>query len=66
MLKADRLTCSLVSQQVPPPPERDVDQDDNQDIDRNHISCIEAIGHETYVGVGTDILVYYRTKIVRR
>jgi len=30
------------------------------------ISAIEAIGHETYAGVGKSIYVFYRTKIVRQ
>lgn len=52
VMKADRLTTCLVSEQVPAasPP----------------ISCLLAAGHETYVGVGCDILVYHRTRIVRK
>ena len=58
VLKADRLTTCLVSEQVPataspthsPTPA---------------ITCLQPLGHETYVGVGSDILVYYRTRVVR-
>ena len=52
VMKADRLTSCLVSEQVPA-------------TSKSNITCLQAVGHETYVGVGSDILVYHRTKTVR-
>ena len=51
VMKADRLTTCLVSEQV--------------GSSSSTIACLQAVGHETYVGVGSDILVYHRTRIVR-
>jgi hypothetical protein len=51
VMKSDRLTTCLVSEQVP--------------SFSGPIACLQAVGHETYVGVGSDILVYHRTRVVR-